>query len=100
MRLWPLIAVLSLVAFVALFMVSGNDAIQRLGHLTIYSFGLFATTALFALASVASVISLWLARKQQIRGFVRWFSILATTALLIATAYLAYWGVIGIRTWS
>jgi hypothetical protein len=41
-----------------------------------------------------------LARKQQIRGFVRWFSILATTALLIATAYLAYWGVIGIRTWS
>jgi uncharacterized membrane protein len=100
MRLWPLIAVLSLVAFVALFMVSGNDAIQRLGHLTIYSFGLFATTALFALASVASAISLWLARKQQIRGFVRWFSILATTALLIATAYLAYWGVIGIRTWS
>jgi CubicO group peptidase (beta-lactamase class C family) len=100
MRLWPLIAVLSLVAFVALFMVSGNDAIQRLGHLTVYSFGLFATTALFALASVASAISLWLARKQEIRGFVRWFSILATSALLIATAYLAYWGVIGIRTWS
>jgi hypothetical protein len=100
MRLWPLIAVLSLVAFVALFIVSGNDAIQRLGNLTVYSVGLCASTVLFALASVASAISLWLARKQEIRGFVRWFSILVTSALLIATAYLAYWGVIGIRTWS
>jgi hypothetical protein len=100
MRLWPLIAVLSLVAFVALFIVSNNDGIQRLGNLTVYSFGLCATTVLFALASVASAISLWLARKQEIRGVVRWFSILATTGLLIATAYLAYWGVIGIRTWS
>ena len=100
MRLWPLIAVLSLVAFVALFIVSSNDAIQRLGNLTVYSFGLFATTVLFALASVASAISLWLARKQEIRRFVCWFSLLVTTALLIATVYLAYWGVIGIRTWS
>jgi hypothetical protein len=43
---------------------------------------------------------LWLARKQEIRRFVRWFSIAVTSALLIATVYLAYWGVIGIRTWS
>lgn len=100
MRLWPLIAALSLVAFVVLFMVSGNDAIARLGNLTVYSFGLFLTTVLFALASLASAISLWLARRQEIRGFVRWFSILVTTGLLIATAYLAYWGVIGIRTWA
>jgi len=100
MRLWPLIAVLSLVAFVVLFIVSGSDAIQRLGNLTIYSFGLSLTTGLFALASVASSISLWLARKQEIRRFVRWFSVLVTSALLIATAYLAYWGVIGIRTWG
>ena len=37
---------------------------------------------------------------QPIRGYVRWFSIWATPALSIATIYLAWWGVIGIRTWN
>lgn len=100
MRLWPLIAVLSLLAFVGFFMAANDDVIARLGNLTICSVGLFLSTVLFAVASVASAVSLWLARKQEIRRTVRWFSILVTAALLIATAYLAYWGVIGLRTWS
>jgi hypothetical protein len=41
-----------------------------------------------------------LARKQGIRRSVRWYSIAVTSALLIAAAYLAWWGVIGLRTWS
>jgi hypothetical protein len=100
MRLWPLIAVLSLFAFVGLFILSGNDAIARLGNLTVWSFGLFLTTLIFAAASLASAVALWLARKREIRRFVRWFSIAVTSALLIAAVYLAYWGVIGIRTWA
>jgi hypothetical protein len=43
---------------------------------------------------------LWRARKQEIRRSVRWYSIAVTAALLIAVVYLAYFGVIGIRTWS
>jgi hypothetical protein len=31
---------------------------------------------------------------------VRWYSIAVTLGLLIAAAYLAYWGMIGIRTWA
>ncbi|HME56759.1 MAG TPA: serine hydrolase domain-containing protein [Terracidiphilus sp.] len=100
MRLWPLIAVLSLLAFVGLSIASNSDIFARLGNLTIWSFGLFLTTLIFAVASLASAVALWLARKKEIRRFVRWFSILATSALLIATVYLAYWGVIGIRTWA
>lgn len=99
-RLWPLIAVINLLAFVGLFMVSSSDAITRLGSLTVYSVSLFFTSLLFALSSIASGIALWNARNQEIRGFVRWFSIIATSALLIATAYFVYWGVVGIRTWS
>jgi hypothetical protein len=34
------------------------------------------------------------------RRFVRWHSIVVTSALLIAVVYLAYWGVIGMRTWA
>jgi CubicO group peptidase (beta-lactamase class C family) len=100
MRLWPLVAVLSLLAFVVLVNLAGNDAIARLGRLTIWSFGLTLTTSIFALASLASAIALWRARKQEIRRCVRWYSIAVTSALVIASLYLAWWGVIGIRTWS
>jgi hypothetical protein len=100
MRLWPLIAVLSLLAFVGLSIASNSDVFARLGHMTIWSFGILLASLVFAGASLASAVALWLARKQEIRRFVRWFSIAVTSALLIATVYLAYWGVIGIRTWS
>ncbi len=100
MRLLPLIAVLSLVAAQILFAQSRNDAFARLGNLTIWSFGIFLTTLIFGVASIASAIALWLARKREIRSHVRWFSMAVTSALLIATAYFAYWGIIGIRTWA
>jgi CubicO group peptidase (beta-lactamase class C family) len=100
MRLLPLIAVLSLTAALILFVQSRNDEIARLGNLTIWSFGIFLTTLSFGAASIASAVALWLARQHTIRSGVRWFSIAVTAALLIATAYFAYWRVIGVRTWS
>jgi len=99
-RFWPLVAVLCLLAFVAIFQAGSNDFIRRLGNQTVYSSGLFLTSLIFAMSSIASVLSLWSARNQPIRRFVRWFSIAVTSALIIATAYFAWWGVIGIRTWS
>jgi CubicO group peptidase (beta-lactamase class C family) len=99
-RLWPLIGAISLVLFVGIFIISSSDAITRLGSVTVYSVGLFLTSLLFALSSIASGIALWSARNQQIRGFVRWFSIVVISTMLIATGYFAYWGVVGIRTWS
>jgi len=100
MRLLPLIAVLSLIAGLSLFVQGGNDAIARLGNLTVWSLGIFLTTLIFGVASLASALALWLAREHKIRSRVRWFSVAVTSALLIATAYFAYWGVIGIRTWA
>jgi CubicO group peptidase (beta-lactamase class C family) len=100
MRLLPLIAVLSLIAALSLFVQSRNDAIARLGNLTIWSFGIFLTTLIFGVASIGSVVAVLLARKHEIRRHILWFSMAVTSALLIATAYFAYWGVIGILTWS
>ena len=99
-RLWPLIAVLSLAASVGIFILSTSDLLNRLGNFTIWSFGLFLCTLLFAAASLASAVALWLARKQPVRNTVRWFSMAVTAALLIVTAYFAYWGFIGIRLWA
>jgi len=100
MRRWPLIAVLSLICFVLFFAGAGADQITRLGNVTVWSIGIFVTSLLFAFASLASAYALWRARTQQIRGYVRWFSIAVTVALLIATVYLAWWGIIGMRTWA
>jgi CubicO group peptidase (beta-lactamase class C family) len=99
-RLWPLIATLSLAASLGIMTLAGSDAITRLGNLTPWSFGLYLCTLIFAIASLASAGALWLARKRPVRKGVRRFSIGVTAALLIATAYLAWWGIIGIRLWA
>ena len=99
-RLFPLIAVLSLAASISIFMLASDDLLNRLGNLTIWSFGLYLCTLLLAAASIAGAVALWLARRQPVRKSVRRFSIAVTAALLIATAYLAWWGVIGIRLWA
>ena len=99
MRVWPLLAVLSLIGFVVIFILSSDDLIPRMGNLTPWSFGLFAMTLAFAIAVLASLISVLRAGSEVRRG-VRRFSIVVTTALVIAAAYLAYWGIIGLRTWA
>jgi CubicO group peptidase (beta-lactamase class C family) len=99
MRVWPLVAVLSLVSVVVIFILCGNDLIERLGNLTAWSMALFLVTIMFAVASVASAIALWRAPAGTVRRGVRGYSSVVTVALLITTAYLAYWGVIGLRTW-
>lgn len=98
MRWWPLIAVLSLAVAVALIAVSGPDIITRMGELTVWSGGVFVCTILFAIASLASAVSVW--RAHEARKWVKRFSAVVALALVIATAYLAYWGVIGMRTWG
>lgn len=99
-RLWPLIAVLSMGTAVGIFILCGDDTISRLGNLTGWSAGIFLATIAFATASVASALASWSAPAGPVRKVVRRFSIIVTTALLVATVYLAYWGIIGLRTWA
>jgi Beta-lactamase len=100
LRLWPLIAVLSLVAFVVVIIKSSDDLIERLGNLTGWSAAVFLATVTFGIASLGSAISLWRTPAQNVRRGVRRFSLAVTLALLIAAVYLAYWGIIGLRTWA
>jgi Beta-lactamase len=100
LRIWPLVAVLSLIAFVGVFIASSDDLIERLGNLTGWSVAVFLTTVSFGIASLGSAISLWRTPREAVRPGVRRFSLIVTVALLIAAAYLSYWGVIGLRTWA
>jgi CubicO group peptidase (beta-lactamase class C family) len=100
LRIWPLVAVLSLIALVGVFIASSGDLIERLGNLTGWSVAVFLTTVSFGIASLGSAISLWRTPREAVRPGVRRFSLIVTVALLIAAAYLSYWGVIGLRTWA
>jgi hypothetical protein len=100
MRLLPLIAVLSLIAFVGTVIGSSDDLIDRLGHLTGWSAAICLATVVFALASLAGALSIVRTPAETVRRGVRRFSLVVTIALLIATVCFAYWGIIGLRTWA
>jgi hypothetical protein len=100
MRLWPLVAVLSLLAAIVILVLVSDDPATLLGNLTVWSAAFFLATVAFAFASLASALALWRAPKQEVRTLVRTYSMAVTLALLTAAAYLAFWGVIGFRTWA
>ena len=100
MRAWPLLAVLSLVALVGIFIACSNDLIERLGNRTAWSQALLVVTVAYAVFTVASALAWWRTPREAVRRGVRRYSLYVTMALLIAAAYLAYWGIIGLRTWA
>ena len=100
MRIWPIVAILSLISTDFIICCCRSDMISRLGNLTIWSFSLFLTTIVFAVASIASAAAIWRAPKQEVRPSVRIYSVFVTVALMITTSYFAYYGIIGLRTWA
>jgi len=99
MRLWPLLAMLCLIAFIAIFIICSGDIIARFGNVTLWSLAIFASTLLFALTSLIAAWTAWRSRADGVRRSVRIYSMIVSAALLVATIYLAYWGIIGLRTW-
>jgi hypothetical protein len=100
LRIWPLIATIGLIGLIMITLLSLEDFIFRLGNLTGWSFSLFLTTIVLAVATAASVMALWRTPKQEVRPVIRIYSIVVTIALATTTMYLAYWGIIGLRTWA
>ncbi len=98
---FPLLAALSVVFIVDIGLVVWNSGDTRLllGSLTIWSGGIFLATVVFPISSLTSGLVLWRTPKQATRRAVRWYSIWVISAMLFSTAYLGYWGVIGLRTW-
>ncbi len=99
LRLWPLVWVLCLCSVVGICYGVRDDFLDVLGTLTIPSLALFVATLVFAAAAPASAIAVWKS-PAGVRRIVRAHAIFVSIILVIATLYLAYWGVIGLRTWG
>jgi CubicO group peptidase (beta-lactamase class C family) len=100
-RALPLLAVLWLVGAFALLAVSGEPPLpfERFGRLTPWSVGLCALLWLFALTAVVGLMQAMRGRRLGVRRAVWLHSLLVSVANVLVAAYLAFWGLIGLRTW-
>jgi CubicO group peptidase (beta-lactamase class C family) len=97
-RVWPLLATLSLVAWVAVVVLNMENAITVLGRPTPWAWTMTIVSVLFPLFAVIGLLS---ARGAiEVNRFVRWQVIFGSTVFLIVSAYLAWFGVVGWRSWS
>ncbi len=99
-RGWPLIATLSLALAVVLFLVSADDPIARFGAPTLWSIGVFLCTLCFPVASVAGFVLVRRAPPAELGRATRIYALVASSLNVIASAYLAWWGMLGWRSWS
>ena len=95
---WPLCVSLACLAVPRLFFAAANDA--SLGERNLYTIGIFVATLAFAAGSAGSLVQavIWLPRPGSILG--KLHRLAFGLAACCATAYLAAYGIIGIRLWA
>jgi len=99
-RVWPLLSILALVGFAAVFVAGMMDAIPRLGLVTVYSVGQMMLSILFAATALWGLVAVLRARNARMNRIVWWHSMLVAASASSIALYLLYWGLIGLRTWS
>jgi CubicO group peptidase (beta-lactamase class C family) len=99
-RLWPLLAALSVVAFLVLGAVGMNDPFDRLGSPTAVSTGLMIASVLFAVFSVLGVLCAFGTRNGPVNRAAWWHSSAVSALNLVVAAYLLAHGIIGVATWA
>lgn len=99
-RVMPLLAVVSLGTIPLIFSKLGEDSVTRLGHATPWSVGLTLATIAFAFFSAVSLWAALRADRANMNRFAWFHSLGASFVFALASLYLAYWGIIGMRTWA
>jgi CubicO group peptidase (beta-lactamase class C family) len=99
-RAWPLVAALALFGPVLLVVLSADDAIARFGAPTVWSMTVFLGTLLFPAAGVLGLVAVLRAPRADVHRVVRAYALAAGVLNVVAAAYLAWWGVLGWRSWG
>jgi len=102
-RVWPLFAGVSVVAFVALFaagMGSTSNIFSTLGKPTTISVSIMLATIAFAIFAVLGVRTAITERNTKMNRFNYWYCSISSYLHLLVAAYLLWFGVIGIQTWA
>ena len=99
-RVWPLLAGLSVAALLGFFALGMADPFNRLGEPSLISVSIMLSTIAFA---VFAVLGVWTSIKERATAMNRvnyWHSTVASSVHAIVAAYLLWFGVIGMMTWA
>jgi hypothetical protein len=101
-RAWPTFASLALLIGFGSLQAGQVSAPTLLGNLTVYSLGFSAFTWLFAAATLISAYHLISSFSTRHAGnaFAWWHACAVSIACFVLLAYLGYYGLIGLQTWS
>jgi CubicO group peptidase (beta-lactamase class C family) len=96
-RVIPLLATLSLLLVLVCFTrLSGT----QIGTFNLWTFGIFLGTFLFPLLSIAGLIMVLRAPKEEIHRGVRIHSLLVSSACCVMTGFILSWHLVALRFWS
>jgi CubicO group peptidase (beta-lactamase class C family) len=99
-RLWPLLASASVVGVIVTFSVGMSDPLVRLGSPTVYSLTVMLLSMAFAVFAPLGVRSAVMLRQAPMNRWNYWYSTISSSIHLVVAAYLFWFGVTGLMTWS
>jgi hypothetical protein len=98
-RAWPLASALCFLGAAALFVLGLDDPFRRLGHPTVWSIGYAVLSLGFAFAAAIGAVVVARAPIAAQNRWAAWHSRLVAAAAVLVSGYLAFFGLIGLRTW-
>ena len=99
-RAWPLLAGLFVIAFLTLFTFGLEDPFVALGKPTAISVGIMLSTLLFGLFAAIGAYVAIRDRDAAMNRVNYWYSTGCSMLHAVVAAYFAWFGVIGLATWS
>ena len=99
-RVWPLLAGLSIAAFIGLFVMGASDPFQQFGKPSAIAVGIMLSTLMFALFAALGVSTAIRERNTPMNRVNYWYSSIASFVHGIVALYLLWFGVIGLMTWA
>ena len=102
-RMWPLLAGVSIVSFVVLFTVGASSTsrmFQFLGAPSPVSIGLMLLSLAFALFAALGVFAVVKYRGAEMNRANYWYSAFSSSVHFLVALYLLWFGVIGIQVWT
>ncbi len=99
-RLWPLLASLSVIGFVVGVATGMNDPFRLLGAPTAASIAIMSTTTAFFLFAMFGVYTVHKERDSEMNRANYWYCAVTSVAHFLVALYLLNFGVIGLMTWA
>lgn len=99
-RMWPLLASLSVAVFLIMFAIGFSNPFDLLGVPTAVSVTIMLSTLTFALFTLMGLSCAWGARRLPINRVAYWHSATGSVLHLVVGIFLLFHGVIGVMTWA